>query len=167
VFTAEIAALISAAEILQKNKKHTNCHIYIDSQAAVKAINYPQRQFKQFIIKEFLDRIDDIVNNQFKLQVTIIWILKHENIDENERADAEAKKAAMKTTSNQSFKHKLLKSAWTRTIKETAKNQWQKEWNEGIDTTMTLRWIIKQKEIKTDLKLYDKITSRNIMTKIV
>src|SRR5271170_3068589 len=77
VFTAEVAALVSAAEILQENKEHTNCHIYTDSQAAAKAIDNPRRQSGQSIIKEFLDRIDDTINNQPKLQITIIWIPGH------------------------------------------------------------------------------------------
>ena len=167
VFTAEVAALVSAAEILQENKEHTNCHIYTDSQAAAKAIDNPRRQSGQSIIKEFLDRIDDTINNQPKLQITIIWIPGHEDIDGNERADAEAKMAAMKTTSNQPFKHKPLKSARARTIKEAAKNQWQKEWNEGTSTAMALRRITRQKGVKAGLKLYDEITSRNTVAKIV
>jgi len=70
-------------------------HIYIDSQASTKAIDYPQMQSRKSIIKQFLDYIDEIISNCPELQIKIIWIPRHENIDRNERADEETKKVAM------------------------------------------------------------------------
>ena len=74
VFTAEVAALTSAAETLREDNEHMECHIYTDSQAAAKAIDNPRRQSGQSIIKQFLDYIDDIISNRPELQIKVIWI---------------------------------------------------------------------------------------------
>jgi hypothetical protein len=44
VFIAEVTALKSAAEIMQEDHPYTECHIYADSQSAIKAIDNPRQQ---------------------------------------------------------------------------------------------------------------------------
>jgi ribonuclease HI len=55
VFVAETTALQLAIETLRDNHEQREWRIYTESQAAIKAINNPQRQSGQAIIKEFLD----------------------------------------------------------------------------------------------------------------
>jgi hypothetical protein len=45
-----------------------------DSQAAIQAVNKPDRQSGQLIIKEFLDHIDATIDGNPHLPITIMWI---------------------------------------------------------------------------------------------
>jgi ribonuclease HI len=93
----------------------------------MKAIDRPQRQSGQAIIKELLDSIDKIAHEHPQLRIIITWIPGHHEIEGNERVDAEAKKAATTPSLGQLYKHKPLKSARVRHIKATSRDQWQKE----------------------------------------
>ena len=74
VYTAEITALQLALERLWDHQTQPSCRIYTDSQTAIKAIERPQRQSGQTIIKDLLDCIDEITSNPTHLQIEIIWI---------------------------------------------------------------------------------------------
>ena len=58
------------------------------------------------IIKDILDSIDEVTSEHTHLQFEIIWIPGHTEIEGNERADTEAKKAAMDPILNQPHKYK-------------------------------------------------------------
>ena len=163
VYTAEITALQLALERLWNHQALSRCRIYTDSQTAIKAIERPQRQSGQSIIKDLLDCIDEIMDKHRHLQIDIMWIPGHSEIQGNERADAEAKKAAADSTLNQLRKHRPLKSARTRHIKTAAKEQWQKIWTEGTKNAKALRHItkIKRKGNKTGPKLYNDMVNRD------
>ena len=152
-----------ALERLWGHQKHPLYHIYTDSQTAIKAIERPQRQSGQTIIKDLLDCIDEITNNCTNLQIEIIWIPGHFEIQGNEQADAEAKKAAADWTLTQLRRHRPLKSARIRYIKAAAKEQWHKIWNEDTKTAKGLRYItkIKTKDNKNGPKLYNQIVNRS------
>src|SRR5208282_4442911 len=94
---------------------------YTDNQSAIKATNHPRLQSGQAIIKDFLDYVDDIKDKHPHLHIKIIWIPGHADIDGNERADVEAKKAVTNPSTSRSYNHRPLKSARTRTIKEAAR----------------------------------------------
>jgi len=167
VYTAELAALQLAIESLRDKHERIEWRIFTDSQSAIKAINKPHRQSGQAIIKEFLDCVDDINDQHPHLHIKIIWIPGHVEIDGNERADEEAKKAALHPSTSQPYNHRPLKSARTRAIKEAAKKQWDKEWNENTKTAKALRRITKRKGAKTGPKLYNEIPGRDTVAKIV
>ena len=95
VYTAELAALQLAIETLRDDHEQIEWRIYTDSQSAIKATNNPHRQSGQTIVKDFLDCVDDINDKYPHLHIKIIWIPGHAEIEGNERADAEAKKAAI------------------------------------------------------------------------
>ena len=109
----------------------------------MKAIDKPRRQSGQAIIKELLDTIDKVSREHPQLRIIITWIPGHYEIEGNERADTEAKKAATDPTLSAPFKYNSLKSARVRNIKADIKDQWQKEWKGDIRTTTTLRHITK------------------------
>jgi hypothetical protein len=100
------------------------------------------------------------------LQIEIIWIPGHAEIEGNERADTEAKKAATVPTLSQPHNYRPLKSARARYIKEEAKKQWQRASSENIKTATALRRITKRKNAKTGPKLYNEIESRSGAAKI-
>jgi ribonuclease HI len=109
---------------LRNHCEYRICRIYIDSQAAIIAIDHPRKQFGQTIIKDILETIDEITNEYTNLQFERIWISGHAEIEGNELADTEAKMAAMDPTLSESQNYKPLKSARARHIKTAAKKQW-------------------------------------------
>src|SRR5436190_23726196 len=52
-------------------------------------------------------------------------------------------------------------------IKEAARKQWDIEWNKNTKTAKALRCITKWKGIKVGLKLYNEISNRDMVTKII
>src|SRR5437667_9065599 len=104
----ELVAVQLATETLRDNHERIEWRIYTDSQSAIKAINNPHRQSGQAIIKEILDCVDDINDKHPHLRIKIIWIPGHAKIDGNERADAEAKKAAIHSPTSRSYNHRPL-----------------------------------------------------------
>ena len=104
---------------MQEDHPNAECHIYYaDSQSAIKAIDNPRQQSGQAVIQDFLNCIDDSIEQYPGLQFTIIWIPGHAEIDGNERVDAEAKNAALNPALSRSFKYKPLKSARIMAIKD-------------------------------------------------
>ena len=166
VYTAELTALHLAVKQLRNHCECWICRIYTDSQAAIKAIDHPQRQSGQTIIKDILGSIDEVVNEHPHLQIEIVWIPGHAEIEGNERADTEAKKAATVPTLSQPHNYRPLKSARARYIKAAAKKQWEKAWSENIKTSAAFRRITKGKYAKTGPKLYNEIENRNGAAKI-
>jgi len=138
VYTAEIAAIQLGLERLWNHEIHPNCRIYTDSQTAIKAIERPQRQSGQSIIKGLLDCIDEITEQYTQVQIEMVWIPGHSEIQGNERVDTEAKKAAADSTVTQLPRCRPLKSARVRRIKAEAKEQWREIWNEGTKTAKAL-----------------------------
>ena len=105
VFVAKTTALQLAIETLRDNHERTEWRIYTDNQS----INNPQRQSGQAIIKDFLDCVDDIKDKHPHLHIKIIWIPGHADIDGNERADIEAKKAAINPPTSRPYNRRPLK----------------------------------------------------------
>jgi ribonuclease HI len=123
VFTAELTGIKLATAIFddQDPSNFTACSIYVDSQAALKALNKPGRQSGQYIIAEIIADIENIKRRK-QMDLTMGWIPSHEGIPGNEKVDVEAKKAALgkvrRQVNNQLWR---LKSAQIRDInKRTA-----------------------------------------------
>ena len=81
VFTTELTAVHLAIKQLWNHYECRTCRIHFDSQAAIKAIDHPRRQSGQTIIKDILESIDDITNEHTHLQLEIIWIPGHAEIE--------------------------------------------------------------------------------------
>ena len=161
VFAAELAAMCMAAAIVQDNKDYQKWNIYTDSQAAVQAVNKPLRQSGQSIIKEFLDTIDTTMAENPEHKLALTWIPGHSEIEGNEKADAEAKKAALDPTEKRSSHHKPLRSARAQCIKAAAKAQWLKGWRNNTKTSHALQRIMQRPGVKAGTKLYGTIQNRS------
>ena len=72
------------------------------------------------------------------LQIEIIWIPGHAEIEGNEHVKEEAKKAMKDFTLNQAHNYKSLKSTRARYIKAAMKKQWFIIWSENIKTMNSL-----------------------------
>ena len=160
VFAAELEAMCLSAIEVQKNNQHCAWNLYTDSQAAIRAVDKPQRQSGQSIIKEFLDTIDMAEAENPELQVDIIWVPGHCGIEGNEIADAEVKKAATSSTLANPFNHKPLRSARVQSIKAASKAQWLKNWSNNTKTSHALRHIMRRPGAKAGTKLYNAILNK-------
>ena len=161
VYIAELTAAHLAIKQLWNHCEYRTCRIYIDSQAAIRAIDHPRRQSGQSIIRDILDSIDEITSEYTHLQFEIVWIPGHAEIEGNELVDIEAKKAATDPMLSQSYNYKPLKSARARYIKTAAKKQWQTVWNKNTKTATALRRIMKGRHAKIGPALYNEIANRN------
>ena len=167
VYAAELKAMHLGVKMLENNDEYLRCHLYTDSQAAIKAVANPRRQSGQAIIQEILDSIDNIVIQHPHLRITIIWIPGHSGIEGNERADAEAKRAATEPTLSHPFNQKPLKSARVRKIKAEAQIQWNKQCGTNTKPAMALRRIVRRIGVKIGSKLYSTIPNRRTVATLV
>ena len=86
-----------ATDMVGRNKeRYTYIVIYIDSQAAIKAVIKPGKQSGQWIICEILDSIENLQLQNPDITFLLVWIPEHEDILGNETADVAAKEAAEK-----------------------------------------------------------------------
>ena len=161
VFAAELAAMCLSAAIVQENKERRMWNIYTDSQAAIQAANRPFRQSGQSIIKEFIDTIDTAVIENPELKIALVWVPGHSEIEGNEIADTEAKKAATDPAAARPFHHKPLRSARVQSIKAAAKAQWFKDWGNNTKTSYALRRILNRPGTTGGTKLYNRILNRS------
>jgi hypothetical protein len=61
MYTAELIAVHLVIKQLWNHGEYRTYCIYIDSQAAIRAIDRPRRQSRQSIIRDLLDCIDEIM----------------------------------------------------------------------------------------------------------
>jgi hypothetical protein len=145
---------------------YKKCIIYADSQPAIIATTKPSKQSGQAIIAEVLDNLDSLQACRPNLQVEIVWIPGHMDIEGNEMADQAAKKAATPTETHMPFKHKALKSARSTSIKDASKQEWERLWKNGKQNSKQLRRITAKQHTAKGLKLYNGITSRSRISQI-
>jgi ribonuclease HI len=112
-------------------QNHSDCCIYTDSQAAGTSITKPKRQSPELIIRSILECADTMLNAKPPRKLTIEWIPGDRDIEGNERADVEAKRAALDASR---FDQGCLKSARPQDIKAA---QWRKQWHHGCCPTLT------------------------------
>src|SRR5256714_4375773 len=141
--------------------------IFTESRGALRAIDHPRRQSGQMIIRDILDCMDSMADNNPDLWIEMVWVPGHSGIEGNERADAEAKRAALDQSLSKRFAYKALKSARVMHVKTIAKEQWRKVWNGNTKTASALRRIMEGQYAKNGPKLYSKLSDRDMVAKIV
>jgi hypothetical protein len=89
------------------------------------------------------------------------------DIPGNEKADEEAKKAAIPTQSREiSFNHKPLKSARNRIIKETTNREWEQAWKSRNHNSRFFRRITTKQNVEKGPKLYSRLTKRRQISQL-
>jgi len=175
VYAAELLAINMAVNTVKAlcgpNTPYRECTIYADSQPAIIATTKPHKQSGQSIIREILDNVESLQN----IKTSLVWIPGHMDIAGNEKADEAAKNAAINATAAETsnataspdHQHHLkpLKSARNRTIKDTAKREWEKAWKNG-KCSKQLRRITKNQRLGTSIKLYNSIMKRTQISQL-
>lgn len=124
VFQAEVYALKLAAEHLKEtNVTGRNISLYVDSQAAIRAIETDV--VKSNVVKECKGSVMELTKNN---SVRVCWVPGHEEYKGNEEADKLAKEGAEKTSveATQSVKPPL--SSFKKKMKDTLMKEWCDRW---------------------------------------
>ena len=143
----------------EKNSKYTNVFIFTDNEAAIQAVESPMRQSGQYIIKEILDKIDNIHETKPTGNIHIEWVPGHKNVQGNKRADQAAKAAA---EPNSTKPAKRMKSAQKRSIKSMTKTKWDTDWRNGRENARHLRKMSKHPDAGTGLMLYGALQRKQV-----
>jgi len=98
----------------------------------------------QTAIKEFFDTTDTAMAKNLEHKIALTWIPRHSETEGNEKANAEAKKAALDPTKKRPSHHKPLRSARAQCIKAAVKAQWLKGWRNNTKTSHDLQCIIQR-----------------------
>ena len=135
----------------EKVNNHSNAFIFTDNQSAIQAIESPNRQSGQYIVKEILDTIDRIHEVNPACAIHIEWVPGHKNIEGNEHADQAAKEAATPSTIPPTTK---MKSAQNRAIQAMVKTRWETEWKTGRENARCLWKMSQYPDTTTGPELY-------------
>ena len=166
VFAGELTAMKLATDMVGRNKeRYTYIVIYIDSQAAIKAVIKPGKQSGQRIICEILDSIENLQLQNPDITFLLVWIPGHEDILGNETADVAAKEAAEKQqTTGEPPRRTTLKSGQTTALYKESKAKWMHERQTDKRNAKYLQSLISRPCGEAGAKLYAKITSRRKLT---
>ena len=159
VYAAELTAIQMAVMLFEENTdEFANVYIFADNQAAIQAVESPNRQSGQYIIRSILDTIDKVHAVKPACKIHIEWVPGHKNIDGNEKADQAAKAAA--TTLNPAPPAIRMKSAQSRSIQAMAKAQSEAEWKAGRENARQLRNMSQRPGATAVPKLYGALKQR-------
>lgn len=126
VFQAETTGIIRCcSEITDNSLFEQPIHIFIDSQAAIKAL--AKNRFTSALTLECRDALDSLSS---KSQVTLIWVPGHRGIEGNEAADGLARLASSTPLAGPEPGIPVSLSTLNMIISEWKKDQFKKGWKE-------------------------------------
>jgi ribonuclease HI len=94
VFEAELIGLILGLDLIRSVPRLCSATILIDNQAAIRAVARPRPQPGQYLVRLFHRTLDALRRQRRTLKLCIPWVPGHQDIEGNEAADEEAKRAA-------------------------------------------------------------------------
>ena len=161
VYAAELTAInlgIKMAE--ESDEQFHRCYIYVDNQASIQAVERPKQQSGQYIIRDILQKLQEVQHLRPNLKFIIEWVPGHMDIDGNEKADKEAKRAALEQLAGEPTPQYKLKSVQTTKIMDDVKATARELWNKGKTTAQQHRKTTRPRRLKTGVKLYDGLTRK-------
>ena len=137
VFEAELIGLLLGLHLIKTGKTRTSYVLGADNQAALTAVATPGNGSGHYLAEIFLSTAFNLqkINGTANYSLRLGWTAGHVNIEGNESADEEAKKAAEGKTTEKSMLPKALKkplkhskSAAKQEHKSKLKNAWRTNW---------------------------------------
>jgi ribonuclease HI len=165
VYAAELSGIeMALAKTRDINRQPTAREVIIfsDSQAAIQAVQNPQRPSGQYVLLSIYDHVRAIRSRsqQNPTNITIRWIPAHVGVDGNEFADEEAKGAALLgagmgvATGDGTGKPIIrLAAAAKRAVRQRIRERWEKQWERETTSAPTKRLV--QAPNKKTLRLYE------------
>jgi len=140
VFEAELVGLILGLKLIAENVRgKTSITIGVDNQATIKAMKSKLNKPGHYLAAEFIKHASLLRKKLSKRSmIKLRWMPGHIDIEGNEQADTEAKKAAEGLSSNEDglpcgLKSiiKTSKSALNQAFEGKRKKEWEKEWSKS------------------------------------
>jgi ribonuclease HI len=161
VYAAELSGIEMALAKTRTDKRQAReVIIFSDSQAAIQAVQNPQRPSGQYVLALLYDHVRAIRSNDQPTNITIRWIPAHVGVDGNEFADEEAKGAALlgagigvATGSGTGEPIIRLAAAAKRAVRQRIRERWEKQWERERTSAPTKRLV--QAPNKKTLRLYE------------
>lgn len=118
VYSADLVGILGALQLALARPVSVNCQrviIFTDNQAAIRALDDPQRQSVQIIIMDIVQTVELLRSKN--IQIELHWVPAHSGLNGNERAD----KAAKESTGWRLIKHRNNHTVEKDTNKTTPK----------------------------------------------
>jgi hypothetical protein len=138
---------MAVARFEEKTDECANAYVFTDNSSAIQAVDSPQPQSGQYIIKGILDTIDRIHEAKSTCTIHVEWVPGHKNVDGNERAKTAATSFTTAPTTR-------MKSAQNRSTQSTAKTEWETECQTGRENARRLRNMSQHPDTNAGPTLY-------------
>ena len=138
VYEGEGVGMILGIKLMEREWGIRSAIFYIDNRAAILATRLTKPSPGHHIFDTFHSHINNIIDKNHNLKITLKWIPGHKEVEGNEQADEQAKKAITEGSSAANRLPKYLqkpmlhsKSARIQTLNDKLKAQAQKEWQKS------------------------------------
>lgn len=135
VYEAELVGEILGVELLRKETAVSRTSIAADNKSSLQATRLRRPAAGHYLVDELHKTIETTQRRRSRMELTLRWVPGHVEVEGNEQADKEAKKAASGNSSNQSRLPQLLKatlpassSAIKQTFQATLKTKARERW---------------------------------------
>src|SRR5579859_1093277 len=150
-----------AINIAQRSpEQYTECIINVDNKASIQAIKTPKQQSRQYIIRNIHQTTDQIKDTRPNLEFKIEWIPGHMEIEGNEKADNEAKRAALEKLTEEPLISYKLKSVQNAKINTDINTEAKKAWTNGTSNATQLRKLTRPYRVKTGVQPYGDLSRK-------
>jgi ribonuclease HI len=160
VYAAELSGIEMALDRAIRDNKETPAKareviLFSDSQAAIQAVQNPQRPSGQYVLKLLYFHVRTLRSQS--TNITLRWIPAHVGVPGNEAADGNAKCAALEfaggATDGADKPIIRLAAAAKRMVRERIQDRWKKQW-ESERTAQPTKRLVEWPSKKT-LRLYE------------
>jgi len=100
VYKGEGIATVLEAKLISSEWGIWSATFCIDSQVTIKAIQLTKPKPGHYIFNILHKSLEGVRNQHLGIRITVRWMPGHKGIEENERADEEAKRVITKGSSN-------------------------------------------------------------------
>jgi ribonuclease HI len=158
VYAGELNGIEMALAVARRENKARNITIFSDSQAAIQAVQDPQRPSGQYVLSLLYDHIKAIRALPNPPGITLRWIPAHVGVEGNETVDVEAKLAATFGMGEVLTEVPVVRlaAAARRAVRKRIGEKWARQWERERTSTPTKRLVIAPN--KKIIRLYDSLS---------
>src|SRR5271167_620882 len=163
VYAAELIAMHLGINMAGKShEQYDKCFIFVNNESSIQAVDKPKQQSGQYIIRKILKSLDELQNERPSLEFKIEWVPGHMDIAGNEKADIEAKRAALEQLAGELPLQRKLKSVQITKINDDINTAARKAWNSGKTNARQHRKMTRPQRFKTGVQLYSDLPRKQV-----